>query len=67
MLATAFQQSGQFLHTPLALPQRLDRCASTHRYSLSPPYSDRAYGILDQEQHRRIASPSQTDPPSVFI
>jgi hypothetical protein len=81
MLAAALQQRRHVVHTALSVhsltfpsvlaglasPQRLDRCASSHRYSLSPTNSDREYGILDQEQHRRISSPSQTDPPSVFF
>jgi hypothetical protein len=66
MLAAALQLRRQAVHTPLASPRLLDRCASSHRYSPSPTNSDREYSIFDQEQHRCISSSSQTDPPSVF-
>jgi len=80
MLAAALQQRRQVVHAALSVhsltfpsvpavlasPRLLDWFASSHRYSSSPTNSDREYGIFDQEQHRCISSPSQTDPPSLL-
>jgi hypothetical protein len=67
MLAAALQQSWQSVHTPLASPRLLDRCASSDRYLPYPTNSDREYAIFDQELHRCISSSSLTDPPSLYF
>jgi len=55
MLAAALQQGGKIGHTALAM----------HASALLT--LDREDGIFHQELHRCTSSPSQTDPPSVFL
>jgi len=59
MLAAVLQQWGKVAHPGVPV----------HAFSFpSVPALlalDRELGIFHQEQHRRISSPSQTDPPSV--
>ena len=67
MLARALQQLDQAVQTALGPPHLVDRYVWSHLLFLSPTNPDREDGLFDQEQHRCIASPSQTDPPSVLF
>ena len=67
MLARALHHLGQVVQTSLSPPPLVDRDAWSHLLFLSHANPDREDGIFNQEHHRCIASPSQTDPPSVFF
>lgn len=61
MFAVALRQWGKVGHAALA------EHAPTFPNVPALLALDRDYSIFHQEQHRSISSPSQTDPPAVFV